>query len=91
MQPNVCAIQKVKGDMVEPPPPKADGKPPRRQNALPPEVLDIIWPALQVGGLSGMFLNLIWHVPDGHQAPFSALPFAVQIFARDCISGNVEY
>lgn len=34
-------------------------KDPRRsQNGLPPEILDIVWPALQVGGLSGMLYHL---------------------------------
>ncbi|PSS12961.1 hypothetical protein M430DRAFT_143450 [Amorphotheca resinae ATCC 22711] len=53
MQPNACAVRKVAADMT------GDGangeKDPRRsQNGLPPEILDIVWPALQVGGLSGM-------------------------------------
>ncbi|CZS94483.1 uncharacterized protein RCO7_10089 [Rhynchosporium graminicola] len=30
------------------------GEPPRRRNDLPPEILEIIVPALQIGGLSGM-------------------------------------
>jgi hypothetical protein len=67
MQPNICAIQKVKGDMTRPPPSGTDGKPPlvpdgkppQRRDDLPPEILEVIWPALQVGGLSGMYLNLM--------------------------------
>jgi hypothetical protein len=56
MQPTPCAVQKVKDDMTDPGKPGASGgtESPRRRNGLPPEVLDIIWPALQVGGLSGM-------------------------------------
>jgi len=53
MQPNACAIQKVKGDMTQSQP-SGTGAEPRRPNDLPPEILEIIWPALQVGGLSGM-------------------------------------
>lgn len=33
--------------------PGADGP-----NYLPPEVMEIVWPALQVGGLSGMSTSL---------------------------------
>ncbi|TVY24933.1 hypothetical protein LHYA1_G006249 [Lachnellula hyalina] len=29
-------------------------EPPPRRNGLPPEILDIIWPAIQIGGLSGV-------------------------------------
>jgi len=58
MQPNICAIQKVKGDMAQSQPPKTGAEPPPRRNDLPPEILEIIWPALQVGGLSGMYLCL---------------------------------
>lgn len=54
MQPNACAIRKVKDDMTQPTKSGANGEAPRRQNDLPPEILDIIVPALQVGGLSGM-------------------------------------
>jgi hypothetical protein len=62
MQPNICAIQKVKGDMAESQPSRRDPEPPRRRNDLPLEILEIIWPALQVGGLSGMSVNLIPYV-----------------------------
>jgi len=58
MQPNVCAIQKVKGDTTQPPPSGA-GREPRRPNDLPPEIMEIIWPALQIGGLSGFSGMLI--------------------------------
>ncbi|KAK0124228.1 hypothetical protein ONS95_009204 [Cadophora gregata] len=54
MQPNACAIKKAKDDMSQPSRPGENGDAPRRRNDLPPEVLDIIIPALQVGGLSGM-------------------------------------
>jgi hypothetical protein len=55
MQPNACTVRKVKEDMSK------DGKKgdfypserPKGAPLLPPEILDIIKPALQVGGLSG--------------------------------------
>jgi hypothetical protein len=54
MQPNACAIQKIKEDMAPGLQSGANGGgSPRRQNDLPPEIKEIIWPALQVGGLSG--------------------------------------
>jgi hypothetical protein len=54
MQPNACAIQKIKGDMTPGQQSGANkGGSPRRQNDLPPEIKEIIWPALQVGGLLG--------------------------------------
>ena len=59
MQPNACSIKKIKDDMSQPPSSSGDsGDAPRRQNDLPPEVLDIIIPALQVGGISGKFFHL---------------------------------
>ncbi|KAH6723893.1 hypothetical protein BKA61DRAFT_566499 [Leptodontidium sp. MPI-SDFR-AT-0119] len=54
MQPNVCTVKKVKDDMSQPSRTGESGEAPRRRNDLPPEVLDIIAPALQVGGISGM-------------------------------------
>ena len=57
MQPNACAIRKVKDDMTEKGG-NGNGEPlPNRQRTerLPPEILEIMKPALQVGGLSGMF------------------------------------
>ncbi|KAG0648811.1 hypothetical protein D0Z07_5051 [Hyphodiscus hymeniophilus] len=52
MQPNACSIRKIKNDMTDNgesvPPPS-----PQRNERLPPEILDIIKPALQVGSLSG--------------------------------------
>ncbi|KAH8806365.1 hypothetical protein F5882DRAFT_391836 [Hyaloscypha sp. PMI_1271] len=54
MQPNICAIQKVKGDMAQPQSSSRETGPPQSSDKLPPEILEIIWPALQVGGLSGM-------------------------------------
>jgi hypothetical protein len=54
MQPNACAIQKIKGDNTPGQQSGANGGgSPQRQNDLPPEIKEIIWPALQVGGLSG--------------------------------------
>jgi hypothetical protein len=56
MQPNACAIRKVKEDMTKPSAESgANGESPQRRNDLPPEIIEIIWPALQVGGLSGTF------------------------------------
>lgn len=40
--------------MIPAPPSGADRESPRRRNDLPPEILEIIGPALKVGGLSGM-------------------------------------
>jgi len=55
MQPNACTIQKVKEDMAQGQQSGTNGGgSPRTQNDLPPEIKEIIWPALQVGGLSGM-------------------------------------
>jgi len=55
MQPNACAIQKIKGDMTPGQQSGAnEGASARKQNDLPPEIKEIIWPALQAGGLSGM-------------------------------------
>ena len=54
MHPNACAILKVRKDMAQPQQSVANAEPPRRQNDLPPEILEIIGPALQFGGLSGM-------------------------------------
>jgi hypothetical protein len=54
MQPNACAVQKIKEDMAPGQQSGANGGgSPQRQNDLPPEIKEIIWPALQVGGLSG--------------------------------------
>ncbi len=56
MQPNACAIRKVQEDMTKPSTESgANGGPPQHRNDLPPEIIEIIWPALQVGGLSGTF------------------------------------
>jgi hypothetical protein len=53
MQPNACAVKRVHDDMTGK---GGDGqsKPRRGQKDLPPEILDIIYPALQIGGVSGM-------------------------------------
>jgi hypothetical protein len=62
MQPTICTTQKVKGDMSQSQSPKRDSEPPQKRNGLPPEILEIIWPALQVGGLSGMSLSSIRYI-----------------------------
>ncbi|KAL2075298.1 hypothetical protein VTL71DRAFT_241 [Oculimacula yallundae] len=54
MQPNACAVKNFKDDMSQPSGPGESGEVPRRRNDLPPEILEIIVPALQVGGLSGL-------------------------------------
>ncbi|TVY18407.1 hypothetical protein LARI1_G002667 [Lachnellula arida] len=58
MQPTPCTVQKIKDGMTDPGKPGATSsggtEPPRRTNGLPPEILNIIWPAVQIGGLSGM-------------------------------------
>jgi hypothetical protein len=65
MQPTPCAVQKVKDDMSGPAKSGAGGgtEPPPRRNDLPPEIKEIIWPALQVGGLSGTFLPALLLIP----------------------------
>lgn len=73
MQPNACAIRKVKDDMTGK---GGNGElplAPQRKERLPSEILDIIKPALQVGGLSGMlkyFLFLSSRLPSDASAPF---------------------
>jgi hypothetical protein len=62
MQPTICTTQKVKGDMSPLQSPKRDSEPPQGGKGLPPEILEIIWPALQVGGLSGMYLYFIRYI-----------------------------
>ncbi|KUJ22205.1 uncharacterized protein LY89DRAFT_681491 [Mollisia scopiformis] len=54
MQPNACSIKKIKDDMTATPQSGEDSEGHRKRNGLPPEVIEIIWPALQVGGLSGL-------------------------------------
>jgi hypothetical protein len=67
MQPNSCAIQKVKNDMVSSGqkgnPPSIgssdpDQPPTAKQNRLPLELTDIMARALRFGGLSGMLMLL---------------------------------
>lgn len=58
MQPNACTVRKVKDDMIRKGG-NGEDAPPRSQERLPPEILDIIKPALQVGGLSGMLHSSI--------------------------------
>lgn len=57
MQPNACAVRKLKDDMM---PKDQDNEPtePRQpQTGPPPTALYIIYPALQVGGLTGMIVT----------------------------------
>jgi len=57
MQPNACAVGKVKEDMVGKGQDE-EQQSPRRRNDLPSEVMEIILPALQVGGSAGkLFLK----------------------------------
>lgn len=58
MQPNACSIKKIKDDMTLPQS-GADRESPRQRNELPLEILEIIGPALRVGGLSGTSKALI--------------------------------
>jgi len=53
MQPNACATRKLKGNMDKP-----EDKPER--NALPDELVSVLWPALQVGGISGRHLQITY-------------------------------
>jgi hypothetical protein len=48
MQPNSCSIRKIKQDMT----PKSE----KSEKRQPPEMdaIAILWPALEVGGVSGM-------------------------------------
>jgi len=60
MQPNVCTVQNLKEDMTgregKRERERERGNQPRRDhNELPPEILDIIVPALKVGGIAGRF------------------------------------
>jgi hypothetical protein len=57
MQPNACAVRKVKDDRTRDGG-KGEHYPPEREKGdklFPAGILDIIMPALQVGSLSGMF------------------------------------
>lgn len=54
MQPNACAIKKIRDEMA----PKQtredqDEQSVQRRSNLPDEIVHIIWPALQVGGAAG--------------------------------------
>ena len=56
MQPNVCTVQKIKGDMTGSGMDKGEREePPRPQKHHRPDPLDVLYPALQVGGLCGTF------------------------------------
>jgi len=44
-----AAPKKIKDDMI----PKSSDAAPNHRPELPPEVIQILWPALKVGGLSG--------------------------------------
>ena len=50
MQPNACTVRTMRNDMAQA---GSGAQHPRRRNGLPPEILEIMWPALQVGGASG--------------------------------------
>ena len=52
MQPNACAVRKVKDDMTGSGRDKG-GELPRPRKSPPPDPFDALYPALQVGGLSG--------------------------------------
>jgi hypothetical protein len=89
MQPNICAIQKVKGDMAQPQPSRREPEAPPRRRDLPPEILEIIGPALQVGGLSGMCFNLI---PSSLRTSTPNRPYCrwLKLLARDCTSWKLH-
>ncbi|KAL3417732.1 hypothetical protein PVAG01_10742 [Phlyctema vagabunda] len=53
MQPNICTTKRVQDDMASSHGSKA------QRNDLPDEVKDIIWPALQLGGLAGASGTLV--------------------------------
>ena len=60
MQPNACTVQKLKGDMANPQQSGVNKDLSQRpRDDLPPEILEIIFPALQVGGLVGMFVGFL--------------------------------
>ena len=73
--------------------PKRDSEPPQKRNGLPPEILEIIWPALQVGGLSGMSLSSIRYIELYEDSSLSSNWF--ELFARDSIlyetAANLQY
>jgi hypothetical protein len=52
MQPNACAVQKVKDGMTGSGTDKGE-QPPRPQKRPTKDPFDVLYPALQVGGLSG--------------------------------------
>jgi hypothetical protein len=56
MQPNACATRKVKDDMAGRGGNREDYQPQQLNEGkhLPSEILEIVKPALQVGGLCGM-------------------------------------
>jgi hypothetical protein len=79
MQPNACAIRKVKDDITEK---GGNGEPhskPQRDERLPPEILEILKPALQVGSLSGMFGAYFLDTPL-HQGPYLAVSSSDRTF-----------
>lgn len=81
MQPTPCTVQKIKDGMTDPGKPGAGSsssggtEPPRRSYGLPPEILNIIWPAVQIGGLSGMLLPCNPLLLDTKPLLNSMLPF----------------
>jgi hypothetical protein len=61
MQPNVCTVQKLKEDMTgREGERERENQPRRHQNELPPEIFDIIVPALKVGGIAGKSCLFNW-------------------------------
>jgi hypothetical protein len=86
MQPSACVIRKVKEDMTSREG-AGTGDLPRQQKRelrLPPEILDIIKPALQVGGLSGMFNASITYF----QSPLGASLVSSNLHVIDTLLGS---
>lgn len=84
MQPNVCTVQKVKDDMTG-----SEGErdrekqSQRRQNDFPPEILELIIPALKVGsvtGVSGIFVGSFVGVIRSSTPRLFALASGIQWF-----------
>jgi hypothetical protein len=67
MQPNACTVSKFKNDMAGKVAHQENPSNSQRDERLPPEILEIIKPALQVGALSGMSnahdsCFILWHM-----------------------------
>jgi hypothetical protein len=77
MQPNACAIRKLKDDMTGNGR-KGEHYPPDREKGeklLPHEIFDLIKPALQVGGLSGTFNILLQALSALSRASIASIHF----------------